>query len=134
MASFLDTPGTSTSVPKFEFVKTVKTLAVPAMLKLPLASGVPETARTRTFVHTNPQVMPLALLLVTVKTNCVVVAELMGTAVPLVTPLILLALEPLPLSRFIMMPGAVPVVSKINPVGALSIIVPAPTFPLAFSE
>ena len=76
---------------------------------------------------------PLTLLLVTVNTNCVVVTEVIATAVPLEIPLILLATLPLPLSRVISTVGAVPPVSKINPLGTIRMIVPVPTFPLAFS-
>jgi hypothetical protein len=74
------------------------------------------------------------LLLVTVNTICVVVTEVIATDVPLETPLMLLPALPLPLSRVTNTVGAVPPVSKMNPPGTLTIIVPMPTFPLAFSE
>ena len=60
--------------------------------------------------------------------------EVIATAVPLPTPLMLLTAPPLPLSRVINTVGAVPPVSKMNPLGTLRIIVPVPTLPLAFSE
>jgi hypothetical protein len=80
------------------------------------------------------QVTPLALELVTLKTSCVLVTEVIATAVPLAAPLMLLPPPPLPVSRVIKTFGAVPAVSKIKPAGALRMIVPMPTLPLAFSE
>ena len=80
------------------------------------------------------QVTPLRLVLVTVKVSCVVVTEVIAIAVLLPTPLMLLAEPPLPLILVINTVGAVPPVSKMNPLGTLRIIVPVPTLPLAFSE
>ena len=108
--------------------------AVPVIFKLPPARGAPALGRTRTFCQVSPQVMPLALLLVTVKTNWVVVTEVISMAVPLVTPLMLLPLLPLPANRVMSTVGAVPLVSKINPAGTFRMIVPVPTLPLACSE
>src|SRR6059036_208282 len=76
-------PATSRRLPRLELVETPTTLAVPVTRKRPLARGVPAVGRTRTFCQVNLQVTPLTLLLVTVKTNCVVVTEVMATEVPL---------------------------------------------------
>ena len=133
MTSWLAAPATSRNVPRFELVETVAMLAVPVIRRLPLAKGVPAVARTRTFCQVKEQVTPLMLLLVTVKTNCVVVTEVIATAVPLATPLILLPAFPLPPSRSTTTVGAVPPVPKVNPVGAFKMIVPVPTSPLTFS-
>ena len=127
-------PGTSRKVPRLALVERPTTLAVPLRLRVPKASGVPATGRTRTFCQVSLQVTPLALELVTVKTNCVLVTEVIATAVPLAKPLMLLPLLPEPVSRVTNIVGAVPPVSKIKPMGALRKIVPVPTLPLAFSE
>ena|SRR5436190_11236254 len=113
------------------------TLAVPLLERLPLVppgGSAPDTGRTRTFCQVNLQVTPLRLVLVTLNTNCVVVTELIATAVPLETPLMLLTALPPPLNRVISTVGAVPPVSKINPLGTFRMMVPVPTFPLVFSE
>src|ERR1041384_1490171 len=57
----------------------------------------------------------------------------MAKAVPLETPLTLLAALPEPDKRVIKTVGAVPAVSNTKPAGALRMIVPMPTLPLAFS-
>ena len=113
---------------------TPTTLALPLTIRLPLAKGVPAVGRTRTFCQVSLQVMPPTLLLVTVNTNCVGVTEVIATAVPLDTLLMLLFAFPLPLSRVTKTVGAVPPVSKVNPLGAFKMMVPVPTSPLAFSE
>ena len=110
------------------------TLAAPLTVRLPLASGLPAAGRTRTFCQVSLQVTPLALELVTVNTSCVPVTEVIATAVPLDTPLMLLPLLPEPVSRVTNIVGAVPPVSNTKPVGALRRIVPVPTLPPAFSE
>ena len=61
------------------------------------------------------------------------VREVIATAVPLATPLMLFALPPLPVKRVTKTVGAVPPVSRAKPVGALRMIVPVPTSPLAAS-
>ena len=133
ITSLLAAPGTSLKRPKGELVETPATFAVPVTFKLPLAKGVPLVGRTRTFCQVSPQVMPLALLLLTVKTNCVLVMEVIAAADPLEMPLRLLALLPLPVKRVMRTFGAVPPVSNLNPAGAFRIMVPVPTLLLAFS-
>ncbi len=71
---------------------------------------------------------------VMVKTICVVVTEDMATDDPLLTPLMLLAEVPPPANRSIFTVGAVPPVSKVNPLGTCRIIVPVPALPLTLSE
>src|SRR5882724_1403170 len=134
MASLLAAPGTSRRVPRFEVGDTPVMAAEPLRVRLPLASGVPVVGRTRTFCQVRLQVTPLELELVAVKVNCVLLTEDMETAVPLATPLMLRISLPLPASRVIRTVGAVPPVSNMNPAGALRMIVPVPTLPLAFSE
>ena len=133
MASVLAEPGTSRNAPRLALVGSPTTLAVPLRVRLPLASGAPAVGRTRTFCEVKEQVTPEALLLVTVKVNCVLVTEVMETAVPLETPLMLLAALPEPATLVIRTVGAVPPVSKMNPLGALRIMVPVPASPLLFS-
>jgi hypothetical protein len=106
---------------------------VPLIRRYPLANGVPAVGRTRTFCQVNLQVMPLALEAVTVNTSCVLVTEVIATAVPLATSLMLLAELPDPVNRVTNIVGEVPPVSKIKPAGALTIIVPVPTSPALFS-
>src|SRR5437867_4106926 len=134
MAKLLAAPGTSRNRPRLAPVGSPTTLAVPLRVRLPLARGVPAVGRTRTFCQVRLQVTPLALKLVTVKTSCVLLTEDMETAVPLATSLMLLAALPEPVRRVTKTVGAVPPVSKTNPLGALRMIVPVPTLPLAFSE
>ena len=98
-----------------------------------MARGVPAVGRTRTFCQVRLHVTPFILELVTVKTSCVLVTEVIAAAVPLARSLMLLAAPPEPLSRVIRTVGAAPAVSNTNPAGALSMIVPVPTSPLAFS-
>src|SRR5438094_8156785 len=111
MARRLAAPATSRSVPRLELVETPTTLALPLLERLPLVppgGSVPAVGRTRTFCQVSLQVTPLMLVLVTVNTNCVVVTEVIATAVPLETPFMLLPALPLPLSRLISPVGAVP--------------------------
>src|SRR5436309_2254730 len=134
MVSLLAVPGTSVKVPKFEvLLVTAATVAVPVLNMLPLARGVPAVGRTRTFCQVSEQVTPLALAAVIVKVICEELIEVMATAVPLLTSLMLLLPLPLPVSRVIKTVGAVPPVSNLNPAGALRMIVPAPASPLAAS-
>src|SRR5215472_6486199 len=99
-----------------------------------MANGVPAVGRTRTFCQVNLQVTPLALELVTVNTSCVLVTEVIATAVPLATPLTLLPLLPEPVNRVTNIVGAVPPESNTKPAGGLIMMVPRPMLPLAFSE
>src|SRR5262245_3381075 len=133
MARLLAAPATSRRVPRLEVGETPAMVAVPVRLRLPLASGVPALGRTRTFCQVSRQVTPDALALVTVKVIWLAVREVIAAAVPLATPLMLLPLEPLPVTRVIKTVGAVPPVSNTNPAGALRMIVPVPALPVAFS-
>src|SRR5678815_4967998 len=133
MARVLAAPATSRKAPRLAPPGSPTTVAVPPRARLPLANGVPAVGRTRTFCQVSLQVTPLALELVTVKTRCVLVTEVMAIAVPLETPLILLAEPPEPVTRVTRTVGAVPPVSKRKPAGAIRVIVPRPTLPLAFS-
>src|SRR6266404_9303686 len=130
----LAAPATSRRLPRLAPVGRPTTVAVPLRVRVPLTSGVPALGRTRTFCQVRLQVIPLALEAVTVKTSWVLVTEVIATAVPLATSFRLLAALPEPVIRVIFTVGAVPPVSNMNPAGALRMIVPVPTLPLAFSE
>src|SRR5213596_2662846 len=118
---------TSVNVPKFDvLLVTTAMTEVPVLVRLPVARGVPAVGRTRTFCQVSEQVTPLALAAVIVKVICEELIEVMATAVPLLTSLMLLLPLPLPVSRVIKTVGAVPPVSNLNPAGALRIMVPAP--------
>src|SRR5262245_9384744 len=134
IAKILAPPATSRRVPRLEVGETPVMVAVPLRVRLPLAKGVPAVGRTRTFCQVSLQVTPLRLALVTVKTSCGVVTEVIETAVPLATPLILALLLAVPVSRVMSIVGNVAAVSKTKPAGALRMMVPVPTLPLAFSE
>src|SRR4029453_2151582 len=108
MARLLAAPATSRKAPRVAPVGSPTTVAEPPRVRLPLASGVPAVGGTQTFCQVSLQVTPLALEPVTVKTNCVLVAEVMAIAVPLETPLILLGELPEPVTRVIKTVGAVP--------------------------
>jgi len=109
-------------------VERPTTLAVPLIRRLPLANGVPAVGRTRTFCQVIVQSAAL-LGTVTVKVSCVEVTDVIATEVPLETVLMFLAADP----PLILTVGAVPPVSKTNPTGALTMMVPMPTSPKAFS-
>src|SRR5258708_15949687 len=134
MARLAAAPATSRRRPKLELVETPTTVAVPLTQRLPLVPAgrsSPVVGRTRTFCQVSLQVTPL-LLLVTVNTSWVLVTEVIARAVPLNAPLMLLPL--LPVNRVTNTVGAVPPVSKTNPLGALRMSVPMPTSLLVFSE
>src|SRR5439155_17340517 len=133
MVRLLAAPATSRNVPKFDVFVTVTRVAVPVTFSVPIARGVPAVGRTRTFCQVSEQVIPLWLLLATVKVSCDCDTEVIAMAVPLLAPLMLLAWEPLPFSLAITTVGAVPPVSKTKPLGAFRMIVPVPTSPVAFS-
>src|SRR5262245_53473163 len=134
MASLLAAPGTSRNAPRLALVGRPVTLAVPVGVEVALTKGVADGGRRRTFSQVSLQVSPLTLALVTVKTSCVLLTQVIATAVPLATPLMLLPLLPEPPKRVTNIVGAVPAVSKMNPAGALRMMVPVPALPLAFSE
>src|SRR4029434_8556183 len=108
MARLLAAPATSRKAPRVAPVGSPTTVAEPPRVRLPLASGVPAVGRTRTFCQVSLQLTPEALALVTVKTSCVLVTDVMAIAVPLETPLRLLAEPPEPVTRVIKTVGAVP--------------------------
>ena len=123
-------PATSVSVPKLVtlFVTPV-IVEVPVFVMFPLARGVPEVGRMRTFCHVREHVTPLELAVVTEKVICEAVTEPTAADVPLATPLILRELLPDPPTRVMSTVGAMPPVSNSNPVGALRMIVPTAAFP-----
>src|SRR5207245_2176134 len=85
-ASRLAVPATSVSVPRLLLLAvTAAMVAVPLLVRLPPARGVPATGRTRTLVHSNEQITPPLLALVTVNVIWLVAREVIATAVPLAT-------------------------------------------------
>src|SRR6266571_3257842 len=132
--SRLAAPASSVSAPKLVLLAvTAARVAVPVLVRLPLARGVPASGLTRTLVQVSEQVTPPLLALVTVKVTWLVVREVIATALPLATPSMFALLAPLPARRAIKTVGAVPPVSKLNPAGAFSVMLPVPTSPLAAS-
>src|SRR6266576_2534418 len=121
MARLLAAPATSRKVPRLALVERPTTLAVPLIRRNPLTNGVPAVGRTRTFCQVNVQRAPALLGTVTVKVSCVALTEVIASEVPLLAPLIFLEAE---LAEVSLTVGAVPLVSKTNPVGALTIMVP----------
>src|SRR6266567_4165418 len=99
-ASRLAAPASSVSAPKLVLLAvTAARVAVPVLVRLPLARGVPASGVTRTLVQVSEQVTPPPLALVTVNVIWLVVREVMATALPLATALMLLLLLPPPLAR-----------------------------------
>ena len=90
---------------------------VPVLVILPLAKGLAAEGRTRMFCQVSEQLTPPLLATLTVKVICVVVLEVIAAAVPLATALMFLLSLPPPINRSIRTVGAVPLVSKTNPVG-----------------
>src|SRR6266567_1630419 len=112
---------------------TAARVAVPVLVILPLARGLLAVGRTRRFCQVSEQVTAVVLELLTVSVIWVLLAEVIATEVPLATPLMLLPLLPLPVRRVTKTVGAVPPLSKMNPLGALRMIVPIPTSAVAAS-
>src|SRR5437867_13064117 len=98
MVNLLAVPGTSVSVPQFVVPLTAATVEEPVSTILPLAKGVPAVGRTRTFCQVSEQVTPFALAAVIVKVIWLELIEVIATAVPLVTSLMLFGLPPVPVS------------------------------------
>src|SRR3989442_8385072 len=94
MARLLAAPATSRKVPTLAPTGSPTTLAVPFLIRLALASGVPAVGRTRTFCQVSVQRTPPLLGPVTVKVSCVEVTDDIATAVPLETPLMFLEADP----------------------------------------
>src|SRR5437667_4858444 len=66
-ASRLAVPATSVNVPKLVLLAVTEVIvAVPVLVRLPLAKGVPAAGRTRTFCQINEQVTPALLAALTV--------------------------------------------------------------------
>src|SRR6266542_2682482 len=99
--------------------------AVPVLVILPEARGVPAFGRTRTLCQVSVQGLPpeLTLSMVIVRLVEVLVT---GMVDPLFKPLIFLLALPPPVIRTV---GAVPPVSNTNPLGTLRIMVPVATSP-----
>ena len=99
----------------------------------PLASGVPAVGRTLTFCQVKEFITLLLVAAVIVIVNVVVVIV---TAIvePLARSLILRLSFPFPAVRVTKTVGDVPPVSKTNPDGTFSIIVPVPMSAVAPSE
>src|SRR6266566_9604980 len=112
---------------------TAARVAVPVLIILPLTRGLLAVGRTRRFCQVSEQVTAVLLEFVTVNVIWALVREVMPTEVPLATPLMLLALVPLPVRRVTKTVGAVPPVSKMKPLGALRMMVPVPTSAVAAS-
>src|SRR5258708_586351 len=107
---------TSINLPKLVLLlATTAIVEVPVLVMLPLAKGLATVGRTRMFCQVSEQVTPLLLAAEAVKVICVVVRDVTDTEVPLATPLMFLLLLPMPASRSILTVGAVPLVSKTNP-------------------
>src|SRR2546425_5978537 len=67
-ASLLAVPATSVNVPKLVLLAVTPVIvAVPVLVRLPLANGVPAMGRTRTFCQISEQVTPALLAALTVK-------------------------------------------------------------------
>ena len=102
---------------------TAVILAVPVLVMLPLASGLMAVGRTRTFCQVSELVTAPLLALLIVKVIWLVLIEVIAAEVPLATELMFLLLLPLPPILSILTVGAVPPVSKMNPLGALRMMV-----------
>jgi len=116
-----------------ELFVTAAIVEVPVLVILPLAKGLAALGRTRMFCQVSEQDTPPLLARLTVKVICVVVRDVTATEVPLATPLMFLLSLPPPINLSILTVGAVPLVSKINPLGAFRMIVPVPTSPVTYS-
>src|SRR6266568_102668 len=133
MASAADGPSSIKDPKLVVLLVTAARVAVPVLVILPLTRGLLAVGRTRRFCQVSEQVTAVLLALVTVNVIWVLVREVIATEVPLATPLMLLPLAPLPVRRVTKTVGAVPPVSKMNPLGALRMIVPVPTSAVAAS-
>src|SRR2546425_7388253 len=102
---------------------TAAMVDVPVLVMLPLANGLLAVGRTRMFCQVSEQLTPPLLALVTVKVICVVVRDVTATEVPVGTALMFLLSVPPPARRSTLTVGAVPLVSKMKPLGALRMIV-----------
>ena len=112
---------------------TAAIVDVPVLVILPLAKGLAALGRTRTFCQVREQLIPLLLAALIVKVICVVVLEVIAADVPVATALMFLLSLPVPANRSILTVGAVPPVSKTNPLGAFRMMVPVPTSAVTYS-
>src|ERR1051326_4603953 len=130
--SLLALPTTSFKRPKLETASvTPGKVAVPVLVIDPEANGVPAVGRTRTFCQVIVLGVLPVLLVVMVNVSWVEETDVMASDVQLTGGLLFLVLSVvLPV---ILTVGAVPPVSKTNPLGALRITVPAAAFPVATS-
>src|ERR1051325_5938299 len=94
-----------------------------------MAHGVPAVGRTRTFCQVKVQAAAL-LGVVTVKTSCVELIEVMAFELPVLARLIFFPAE---LAPSILTKAAGALVSKMNPLGAFKTMLPAETLATAFS-
>src|SRR5438552_9820682 len=106
---------------------------VQLLATLPPANGVLAEGRTRMFCQVSEQVTPLLLGLVTVKVICVALLDVIAAEEPSARPLMFPLLGPVPADLSILTVGAVPPVSKTNPLGAFRMMVPVPTSAEAIS-
>src|SRR5262245_38377502 len=105
------------------------TVAEPLFVMLPLANGLLAVGRTRTFCHVSELVTPPLEEFEIVNVICVVVRDVIAAAVPLATLLMFLLSLPPPPVRVTTTVGAVPPVSKMNPLGTLRTMVLLPVVP-----
>ena len=105
----------------------------PLLVILPLAKGLLAVGRTRMFCQVSEQLTPLLLAIDTVNVICVVLRDVIAAEVPLATPLMFLLSLPPPPNLTIFTVGAVPLLSKTNPLGAFRMIVPVPASAAATS-
>ena len=124
-------PTTSVSRPQFAPATTPAKVEFPELVMLPNARGVPALGRTRTFCHVIVFGVPPVLLAEMVNVSCVEVTDVMANDVPLTA--LLMFFELLAGSPVILTVGAVPPVSKMNPVGAFRMTVPTPALPVPSS-
>ena len=125
---------TSVNRPKLVLLAvTAARTALPLSVMLPLAKGLLAVGRTRTFCQVSEHVTPPLLAVFSLNFIWVVEMVLIASAVPLATPSMFAVLAPVPAIRVTRTVGAVPPVSKMNPLGALRMIVPVLTSPLAAS-
>ena len=106
---------------------------VPLLAMLPLAIGLLAEGRTRMFCQVSKQVTPLLLAVVTVKVICAALLDVIAAEEPLARALMFLFLGPVPADLSTLTVGAVPPVSKTNPLGAFRMMVPVPTSAEAIS-
>src|SRR5258708_26254970 len=122
---------TSIKRPKLVVLLVTAVIAeVPVLEMMPLARGLAAMGRTRTFCQVIELVSEPLLAEETVNVIWLVVREVMAAEVPEGAPLISYVVFCLKKKSVIRTVGAVPLMSKMKPEGALRMIVPVPTSPL----